>query len=115
MIIKKEDVDLTEQIKPRGGTGIIKSLSYLKNEDLNNAMHGFNVMELEVNSSIGFHQHIGNEEIYFIISGKGLVQDNDKEEEVTTGDLIYTAHQSYHGLKNIGNKPLIFVAFIIGI
>ncbi len=115
MIIKKENVELNEVVKPRGGTGIIKSLSYLKSEDLHNAMQGFNVMELELNSSIGFHQHIGNEEIYFIISGKGLVQDNDKEEKVTTGDLIYTADKNYHGLKNIGDTPLIFVAFIVSI
>lgn len=115
MIIKKENVELKEIIKPRGGEGIIKSLSYLQNEDLDNAMQGFNVMELQLNSSIGFHQHLGNEEIYFIISGEGLVRDNENEEKVTTGDLIYTKNKSYHGLTNIGNTPLTFVAFIINI
>ena len=37
-----------------------------------------------------FHEHIDEEEIYFILKGKGLVNDNGNEQEVTVGDAVLT-------------------------
>ena len=115
MIVKKNDTSHSRGEKPRGGEGFINAFSYLKDEELTNSMKGFNVMSLEVGASIGYHQHVSDEEIYFIISGKGLVKDNDTEMEVSTGDLIYTKDGEFHGMKNIGDEELNFVAFIVGV
>ncbi|MDI6792720.1 MAG: cupin domain-containing protein [bacterium] len=40
------------------------------------------------NSSIGLHKHEENEEMYFILEGRGIMTVNNEEMEVSTGDLI---------------------------
>ena len=67
-------------------------------------------LTLEPGASIGNHLHDGDEEIYYVISGEGLMFVNDEEEAVTTGDIVLTKSGSHHGLKNTGPDILkIFV------
>lgn len=113
MMIKKENIKKIKLEKPRNGQGIMFLNAYLSNNELQNSMTGFNMMELQECGEIGYHQHKGDEEIYFIISGKGIVKDNGVEMEVGEGDLIYTKDEEWHGLKNIGNEALKFIAFIV--
>ncbi|MGM0507682.1 MAG: cupin domain-containing protein [Fusobacteriota bacterium] len=113
MLIKKESVNSNAVSKPRDGKGFVDAFAYLKSEDLSNGLQGFNVMELRPNSEIGYHQHVDDEEIYFILSGSGIVNDNGESKNVTSGDLIYTAQGEFHGLKNKSNEVLKFIAFII--
>ncbi len=113
MIVKSKDVRISKIEKPRGGNGIMTGKNYLTNEELENNMTGFNMMELEAGGAIGYHQHLGDEEIYFILSGNGIIQDNGKEESIEAGDLIYTKAGEFHGLKNISESPLKFIAFIV--
>lgn len=113
MIVKKSNLKKSLIEKPRGGEGTMFCKSYLSNQELTNKMTGFNLMELQADSEIGFHKHENDEEIYYIISGTGLVKDNENQEEVSAGDLIYTKDGEWHGLKNIGTEPLSFIAFIV--
>lgn len=113
MIVKAKDAEMAEIKAPRGGAGIMKGFQYLGNANLEGKLNGFFINELEKDAEVGYHQHIGNEEIYFIVSGEALVKDNDIEEKLFAGDLVYTADGESHGIKNIGEGPLKFVAFII--
>lgn len=115
MTVKGQEVSYTEVEKLRGGEGKGRMYQYLKDAEITSKLNGFNVMVLEKGASIGYHQHLGNEEVYFVLSGKGLVTDNGKEYEVGESDLIFTGNGSWHGLKNIGDSELRFAAFIVGI
>jgi len=56
---------------------------------------------------IGIHTHTeDNEEIYVVISGRGLMRLDDKEFEVGPGHAIVNRPGGTHGLKNIGEEPL---------
>jgi mannose-6-phosphate isomerase-like protein (cupin superfamily) len=84
----------------------------------------------------GSHRHIGSEELYYIVSGKGIAymgQGDDpatetkyptitkqiygvgmrpvKELPVESGNVIYTKSGGIHGIRNNGTEPLKFVAF----
>lgn len=59
------------------------------------------------------HQHIGESESYFILSGIGLFDDNGTMVEVKKGDITYTPNGHYHNLINTGNEILEFMALII--
>lgn len=62
-------------------------------------------------SSIGIHEHVGDEEIYYIISGSGIMTVDNESREVGKGDIVLTKSGSSHGLENTGAEELkIFVA-----
>jgi mannose-6-phosphate isomerase-like protein (cupin superfamily) len=85
----------------------------------------------------GTHQHIGSEELYYIIEGNGIAYmgENDdpatrdfptversifgfdqpkrcKELPVRPGSIIFTKSGGIHGIRNPGSAPLRFVAFL---
>jgi mannose-6-phosphate isomerase-like protein (cupin superfamily) len=84
----------------------------------------------------GTHQHIGTEELYYIIEGEGNIYAgaNDdpntatyptvvrpiygleprpcRELPVKPGNLIFTKSGGIHGIRNTGDVPLRFVAFL---
>ena len=62
-------------------------------------------------STIGNHLHSGDEEIYFIISGTGVMAVDGEERVVGPGSVVLTQSGSHHGLRNEGAEDLrIFVA-----
>ncbi len=68
---------------------------------------------VEPGGEVDFHIHEGECEYYYILSGIAEYSDNGKIVEVTAGDLTFTPSGKGHGIKNIGNEPLIFFPLII--
>ena len=62
-------------------------------------------------STIGEHPHVGDDEIYFVISGTGTMSVDGEERAVGPGSAVLTLSGSCHGLRNEGVDDLrIFVA-----
>lgn len=59
------------------------------------------------------HQHVGESESYFILSGSGIFDDNGTMIEVKKGDITFTPDGHYHNLINNGTEVLEFIALII--
>lgn len=68
---------------------------------------------LPVGKTLDFHTHEGESEMYYILSGKGLYNDNGESKIITQGCVTLTPSGSGHGLKNIGDSDLEFIALII--
>jgi len=59
-------------------------------------------------SGIGYHeQH--EDEIYYVLSGRGEMTVDDKKFEVTPGTAVLTRPGSSHGLKQVGNDDLVIL------
>ena len=59
-------------------------------------------------SAIGYHlQH--EDEIYYVLSGRGMMKIDGKEFEVGPGDAVLTRPGSSHGLKQIGTEDLVIL------
>ena len=59
-------------------------------------------------SGIGYHeQH--EDEIYYVLSGRGQMTVDDKTFEVTPGTAVLTRPGSSHGLKQVGNEDLVIL------
>lgn len=59
-------------------------------------------------SAIGYHeQH--EDEIYYVLSGRGLMTIDGKEFEVGPGTAVLTRPGSSHGLKQIGKEELVIL------
>ena len=61
---------------------------------------------LPPNTSIGYHQHNGIEEVYYLMSGSGRMTVNDVTWDVKEGDAIPCTLHDSHGLYNNSDKNL---------
>jgi mannose-6-phosphate isomerase-like protein (cupin superfamily) len=59
-------------------------------------------------SGIGYHLQT-EDEIYYVLSGKGEMTVDDKKFEVTPGTAVLTRPGSSHGLKQVGNEDLVIL------
>jgi mannose-6-phosphate isomerase-like protein (cupin superfamily) len=69
-------------------------------------------IELDPGSSIGAHLHAENEEIYWILSGEGVYNEDGREVPAVPGDVFIALQGHSHGLKNTGSGPLEMIAVI---
>ena len=63
--------------------------------------------------SLNVHKHVGNNETYHILQGTATYTDNGKTYTVKAGDTTFCADGDTHGIENVGNEDLIFIALII--
>lgn len=94
-----------------GGKGEILFRELFKETDFNSPLEFFHETLVLPNSSIGYHKHKGNEEIYYIVQGKGLMTVDGEKRVVHKGDAVITHSGSSHGLINTQNKPLKILVF----
>jgi mannose-6-phosphate isomerase-like protein (cupin superfamily) len=52
------------------------------------------------------HRHRQIEEIYYIVSGRGLMAVGEETREVESGDAVYVPRGQRHTLKNIGTEEI---------
>jgi len=70
-------------------------------------------VSIDVASSLGVHPHVNDSECYYILQGKAKYNDNGTEHILTAGACTYTPAGSSHGIENIGDEPLVFMALIL--
>jgi len=68
---------------------------------------------LKPGEEVEFHVHENEAELYYILSGKGLYDDNGVKEEVEAGTVTHTPSGSGHGIANVGDDMLEFMALVI--
>jgi len=68
---------------------------------------------LEPGQCIPSHFHPDLEEIYYILSGYGMMTIGDETKEIERYDVIYISKTSPHTLTNTGNVPLRFVTLSV--
>jgi mannose-6-phosphate isomerase-like protein (cupin superfamily) len=59
-------------------------------------------------SAIGYHLQ-REDEIYYVLSGRGMMTIDGKEFEVGPGDAVLTRPGSSHGLKQFGKEDLVIL------
>lgn len=96
-----------------GGKGEMFITHLLTPKEMLGKCEMFASVKIPVGASLGVHQHVGNNETYYILQGTGLYTDNGKTYTVKAGDTTFCAEGDTHGIENIGDDDLIFVALII--
>jgi len=113
MFKKSTDMELKIVESLRGGKGETKLLEIFSKDELRGKCRMFNKITLEPGCSIGTHPHHQEEEIYYVLSGKGIVEDNGKTYEIEPGDALKTGGGEFHSITNNGTEPLVFMAVIL--
>ena len=59
-----------------------------------------------------YHEHHGETEVYHILSGEGIYQDNNKTYPMQAGMTTFCEDGSGHAVSCSGKEPLVFLAMI---
>jgi mannose-6-phosphate isomerase-like protein (cupin superfamily) len=113
MIKKNNEQKIEVRNNMRGGSGEVKIKHHLVKEDFGAKCRLCAELTIGPGSGIGLHEHAGEDEIFIIQKGKGVVVDGNKETPVEEGDVILTGKGASHSITNTGNNDLVVTAIII--
>ncbi|PRR80377.1 cupin domain-containing protein [Clostridium vincentii] len=97
----------------KGGKGPVIIKYLLGDNELKGKCELYAEITLKPGCSIGYHEHTNEIETYYIISGEGEYTNNEVLTIVKAGDVTFTSSGNGHGIENIGNSDLVFIALII--
>lgn len=113
-MILKNDIKRTEIKKNmRDGKGNIEITHVAEKDILGENCRMFAEIVVKPGDSIGNHQHCGEQEIFYFLSGNGVVTDDGEEIAIGPGDVMVTPDQSFHSVKNTGDEDLVFIGLIL--
>ncbi|HET6451442.1 MAG TPA: cupin domain-containing protein [Spirochaetia bacterium] len=113
MIRKNQDMEREVRERMRDGAGAVEFLHVFRSRELRGRTRLFARLRLEAGSSIGFHRHEGEEEIFYILSGRGEVSEGGPASLVEPGDAVLTGDGAGHSIANPGPDPLELMAVIL--
>lgn len=121
---------------PEAGADNVLEMRWLVQRELGGDLVFFHEVTIPPGVVEGTHRHIGSEELYYVVSGSGRVYigvDDDpstaqfpvverqiygigsrpcREVPVGPGSTLFTKSGGIHGIRNDGQEPLKFVAFL---
>jgi len=113
MVKKPEQMVKELREKMRGGSGAVEITHIFKKEELKGKIRLLARLTLNPGCSIGMHEHVEEEEIFYIFKGSGVVVDDGVRYDVKAGDSILTGGGASHCIENTGNEPLEVMAVIL--
>lgn len=98
----------------RGGKGSIEMRHIVEEDELLGHGSLFAHIVIRPQSSVGWHQHVGDTEPYAIIKGEGLFIDTDGSKTIVkAGDVCVIQVGDYHSIENNTDEDLELIALVI--
>ncbi|MDD5677787.1 MAG: cupin domain-containing protein [Kiritimatiellae bacterium] len=113
MIHKAAQIETEVKSEVRGGVGKVTFQHFFKKEEITARTRLCARLVLPPGASIGLHKHEGEDELFIVTRGKGLVDDGHAREQVQAGDAILTGKGEAHAVSNNGLEPLEMIAIIM--
>lgn len=114
----KNFLSATKQLQEgsHGGVGKVELYEIWSQVDFKSNMDFFDRVVVPPNSTIGYHQHGENEEMYIILEGEGTMTIDDKTVVIRKGDMILNPKGGKHGLRNNSgsNIDILIVQIAVG-
>ena len=105
--VLERDADVARE-EPGTHNGGGRTVGYSFFRDTPKLAMAFRKRALKPGSAIGYHeQH--EDEIYYVLSGRGLMTIDGKPIEVGPGTAVLTRPGSSHGLKQVGSEDLVIL------
>jgi mannose-6-phosphate isomerase-like protein (cupin superfamily) len=114
-VFPKETLIKVERKDVAGGHGsVFTEYAFTRDKALKDqAIKEVSWLRIMPGDSIGYHQHVTNEDTYVIVSGEGVFKDKDgKDKPVKAGDVTIVRKGESHGIANSGKEPLVIVDVI---
>ena len=107
-------MDVVYEENPCGGKGTMKIEHLQGEQEMKDKCKMYARVTLPPGAVLGYHEHHGNGECYFVLSGEGVYDDNGVKRTLKAGDVTWTPDGSGHGLSNEGGtEDIVFMALIV--
>ena len=94
MVIDFTKIDEIKLDNFKGGTEYVKMIKFV---DERNTIARISI---PTGGSIGFHKHECDQEVMYIVSGKGILHENDCDKQVFSGNSTYCPQGESHSIRN---------------
>ena len=113
MVKNFEDFKTELRENMRGGDGTVVVTSFVSAEELNDKGRLFGKITLKPGCGIGFHVHETDSELFYIVKGTAVYDDNGVKTTVSAGNVTLTPAGTGHAIKNEGDEDVELVALIV--
>lgn len=113
MIKRFDERENTIKENLKGGNGSVNFKQIASGEDFFNKIKTYATLTIKPGDGIGYHTHVGEQEIMLINKGEGLYKDDGVESTLHVGDVTVCYENHYHSITNVSNSDLEIIALII--
>lgn len=113
MVINPNSMRTEKVANMRNGSGEVDIVHLVEKQSLFGKARLFAKLSIKPGSSIGLHKHENEFEIFYVLSGNGLFNDNGNIVPVQTGDICFTAPGETHSVENTSQQNLELLAIIV--
>lgn len=111
LIRKTEKKKIIEN--PRGGEGTIELYEIFGSDETLGNVSLFAKVVLKPQTIIGFHEHHGEAEVYYVTKGKGFfIRNNQERIAVKAGDACMMEVGHGHGMENPNDEEMEIIAVV---
>ena len=113
MIKKAADIQTEYRPNMRDGNGTVELTSFATPEELNNKGRLFANITLKPGCGIGYHTHENESELFYVMKGSVLYNDNGVECTLGAGDVMICPAGTGHAVSNNGEDIAELCAVIL--
>lgn len=113
-MVRKAAECITEyREKMRDGNGTVELTNFASPAELNDKGRLFAKITLKPGCSIGYHVHEKDSELFYLMKGEVLYNDNGTEYSVTAGDVMICPAGCGHAVANNGSEEAELCAVVL--
>jgi len=113
MIRRQDELPKQSVHKLKDGQGTIQLQHLFEEEHFHGNGRLYAICTIAPGDSIGYHQHEGEQEAYFILEGESLYNENGSQYYLKPGDFALCKDGDSHSITNTGETDLKFIALIM--
>ena len=100
MLKKKEDIKPVIIENMKGGEKYVQRYNSVESDSFTGNADVVARLVLIPGATIGYHEHVGNEEAIMVISGTARCTDDGEVYEMHPGDVTICREHHFHGIEN---------------
>jgi mannose-6-phosphate isomerase-like protein (cupin superfamily) len=113
MIIKANACKTDARTNMKGGDGTVLVTEFVSAAELNQKGRLFSNIHLDPGASIGYHVHEGESELFYVVRGEAVYNDNGTEYPISASDTAIVTPGNGHCVANRGTEPVDLIALIV--
>ena len=113
MIKKAADFQTDYREHMRGGNGTVELTSFATPDELNSKGRLFANITLKPGCSIGYHVHEADSELFYLMKGEVVYNDNGVECTLSAGDVMICPVGTGHAIANNSQETAEICAVIV--
>ncbi len=113
MVIKAEEMKVESRVHVRDGFGTTDFVHLAPKDQLPAKVRLYSMMCLEKGCSVGRHDHTNETELYYVVEGEGIINDNGTIRPFRKGDCNMCGGGGFHSVSNENDKTLKILAVIV--